>query len=130
MRVVGADLAAAQLLARVAAVDTVVREVVRSQGEQMQQAIKAAASGRPGPNVISGEFRGGIALDVDGGPGHASATVSSDAPQAYRLEFGFHGADSLGRHYNQPPYPSFGPGFDATAPGFPVAVAAAVRAVL
>ena len=129
-RVVGADVAAAQLLAAAVKVDAGVVEVVASQGAQLQEAIRAAASGRPGPNVITGAFRSGITLEVDRGVGHASATVSSDAPQAWRLEMGFHGVDSIGRRYNAPPYPSFGPGFDATAPGFEAAVLATVRAVL
>ena len=32
------------------------------------------------------------------------------APYARRIEGGFHGTDSLGRNYNQPPYPFFEPG--------------------
>lgn len=130
MHVVGADVAAAQLLARAAAVDVVVREVVRSQGEQLRVTVQAAASGRPGPNVITGAFRSGITLDVDGGPGHATATVSSTAPQAYRLEFGFRGQDRLGRTYNQPPYPSFGPAFDAMESSMGIIVVAAIREAL
>lgn len=130
MRVTGAGAAATQLLAAAAKVEVGIGEVVASQGAELEAAIKAAASGRPGPNVITGAFRGGITLEVERGPGHAQAEVSSDAPQANRLEFGFNGVDSLGRRYNQPPYPSFGPGFDAASPGFEAAVLAMVRAVL
>ncbi len=130
MRVTGADAAAAQLLAAAARVEVGIGEVVASQGAELQTAIKAAASGRPGPNIITGQFHGGITLEVDRGPGHAQAEVSSDAPQAYRLELGFNGTDSLGRRYSAPPYPSFGPGFDAATPGFTAAVTAMVRAAL
>ncbi|MCK9929325.1 hypothetical protein MXD62_19435 [Frankia sp. Mgl5] len=130
MRVLGADAAAAQLLAAAAKVEVGIGEVVASQGAELQTAIKAAASGRPGPNVITDAFRSGITLEVERGPGHAQAEVSSASPQANRLEFGFNGTDSLGRRYNQPPYPSFGPGFDAATPGFTAAVTAMVRAAL
>ncbi len=34
------------------------------------------------------------------------------AVYARRIEFGFRGVDSLGRHYNQPPYPYFFKGVD------------------
>ncbi|MEV0446303.1 hypothetical protein AB0I46_46175, partial [Streptomyces spectabilis] len=37
------------------------------------------------------------------------AEVGTNAPQGRRLEFGFVGVDSLGRHYNQPPFPHLGP---------------------
>lgn len=130
VRVVGADVAAAELLVAALKVEAGIGQVVASQGAELQAAIRAAASGRPGPNVISGRFRSGITLQVDRGVGQASAEVSSDAPQAHRLEFGFHGVDSLGRRYNQPPYPSFGPGFDAASPGFEAAMIAMVNAVL
>jgi len=38
--------------------------------------------------------------------------VGTAAPQAHRLEVGFHGTDSLGRSYNQGPHAHFGPGAD------------------
>jgi hypothetical protein len=61
--------------------------------------------------------------------GHYATTIEadatgfgSDAPQAHRLEVGFHGADSLGRVYNQGPRPHFGPAADAAGAEFWAAV--------
>jgi hypothetical protein len=70
---------------------------------------KAYASGRPGPNVITGAYRNSIKIryETDMATGASAAIVGSDAPQAARLEFGFKGVDSLGRHYNQPPFPHY-----------------------
>jgi hypothetical protein len=68
--------------------------------------IKTNASGRPGPNVVTGAYRDSIrVVEV----GETSLAFGSDAPQAWRLEKGFVGMDSLGREYAQPPYPHFGP---------------------
>lgn len=39
------------------------------------------------------------------------ATVSTSAPEAHRLEYGFVGVDALGRHVEQPPRPHFRPAF-------------------
>ena len=43
---------------------------------------------------------------------HAIAQVGTDVIYARRVEFGFSGADRLGRIYNQPPNPYFRPAFD------------------
>lgn len=63
----------------------------------------------PGPNVGTGDYRRSIkhAKGRDGsGP---FSVVSSNAVQAFRLEYGFTGTDSLGRSYRQPPYPHWEP---------------------
>jgi len=76
------------------------------------------ASGRPGPNIVTGRYISGIQkrLGRDGGflgfGGTAVGEVWTDAPQAMRLEFGFVGTDSLGRHYTQPPFPHWRPAED------------------
>ncbi|RSO40609.1 hypothetical protein DMH15_14715 [Streptomyces sp. WAC 06725] len=44
------------------------------------------------------------------------AEVGTSAPQGRRLESGFVGADSLGRHYAQPPFPHLGPAVDQAGP--------------
>jgi hypothetical protein len=41
-----------------------------------------------------------------------TVVVGTDAPQARRLEYGFVGADRLGRVYNQPPRPHVRPALD------------------
>ena len=65
--------------------------------------------------------------------GHYASTFHSDddsawtdEPYARRLEFGFHGADSRGRVYNQGPRPHWGPAADVIDRQFTDAVEAVV----
>lgn len=67
---------------------------------------KQFATGRPGPNIITGAFYRSIHVIGTWAMGFA---FGSDEPQAERLEYGFIGRDSMGREYNQPPYPSMRP---------------------
>lgn len=71
--------------------------------------IRQNASGRPGPNVITGQYRASWRSETRGIPYGAECTIGTDAPQGRRLEFGFVGPDSLGRIYNQPPFPHVQP---------------------
>lgn len=74
--------------------------------------IRGGASGRPGPNVISSDYRDSWRPRPEHArrlPYGAMCTLATDAPQGRRLEFGFVGADSLGRVYNQPPFPHVQP---------------------
>lgn len=97
-----------------ATADTKILAAVAKHGQLLQTRVMANASGRPGPNVVTGDYRRSIALRVFRNGGMAVAVVGTNKPQGRRLEFGFHGVDSLGRAYNQPPYPHFGPAVDAT----------------
>lgn len=75
------------------------------------QQVQQNASGRPGPNVETGEYRASIRIFEFSHTGSTSeAVVGTDAEQAARLELGFVGVDSLGRHYAQPPFPHWRPG--------------------
>ncbi|KOU06467.1 hypothetical protein ADK86_05990 [Streptomyces sp. NRRL F-5755] len=57
--------------------------------------------------MITGAYRASWHADVqDAGP-VVVAEVGTSAAQARRLESGFVGADSLGRHYAQPPFPTW-----------------------
>jgi len=71
--------------------------------------VKGKASGRPGPRVITGDFRRSIVGDFEASGDGALGQIGSNAAQAARLELGFVGTDVLGRRYNQPPYPYLGP---------------------
>lgn len=72
--------------------------------------IRANATGRPGPNVITGKYRSSWHTTTRSIPYGAQCTVGTDAPQGRRLEFGFWDMyDSLGRHFFQPPFPHVGP---------------------
>jgi hypothetical protein len=72
---------------------------------RLQTMIQANASGRPGPRVQTGDYRRSWNTRTGIGPDGPWASVGTNAPQARRLEFGFSGTDSIGRNYNQPPYP-------------------------
>lgn len=70
--------------------------------------VKANASGRPGPNIRTGDYVRSIRARPVTRPGQ-TGYIGSPRPQAARLELGFYGRDSLGRQYAQPPFPHFAP---------------------
>ncbi|MFB6604228.1 HK97 gp10 family phage protein [Streptomyces noursei] len=94
------------------------RTITRHHAMLLRVRIQRHASGRPGPNVITGQYRASWEVRVSTGSGEVTAEVSTEAPQARRLEYGFVGVDSLGRHYRQPPFPHVEPAFRQTEPGF------------
>lgn len=91
-------------------------------GLLLQATVKRNASlprtGPPGPRIQTGDYVRSIALQV----GLLQAEVGTNKPQARRLEFGFTGMDALGREYDQPPYPHFGPAVEEVTPPFTAAV--------
>ncbi|MGW3101314.1 HK97 gp10 family phage protein [Streptomyces sp. NPDC001100] len=99
------------------------RTITRHHAMLLRVRIQRNASGRPGPNVITGHYRASWDVRMRIGGGEASAEVFSDAPQARRLEYGFVGVDSIGRHYRQPPFPHVEPAFRQTEPEFIQALA-------
>lgn len=62
------------------------------------------------PNIVTGTLRRSIrstpTVRLAGG---YSVMVGPTTEYGRRVELGFVGQDSLGRRYNQPPYPYFGP---------------------
>lgn len=113
--IVGADRIRTEWLLGAAQLQTMEYRIVRHYGQIYQTRVRAAASGRPGPRAVTGDYRRSITLEMASGPieyggGRGSvAIVGTNRPQARRLELGFTGVDSLGRHYAQPPYPHFEP---------------------
>ncbi|WP_180685917.1 HK97 gp10 family phage protein [Streptomyces gossypiisoli] len=99
------------------------RTITRHHAMLLRVRIQRNASGRPGPRVVTGQYRASWDVRMGTGGGQVTAEVFSDAPQARRLEYGFVGVDSLGRHYRQPPYPHVEPAFRQTQPGFLQALA-------
>lgn len=96
-------------------------EAVQRYGHALLEAVRRHASGRPGPNAVTGAYRNAMVLEFrDGG-----AFVSNQSEQTRRLEYGFVGVDSLGRMYNQPPYPHFAPALAEVRPKFRADVAGA-----
>lgn len=99
------------------------RTITRHHAMLLRVRIQRNASGRPGPRVITGQYRASWDVRMSTGGGQVTAEVYSDASQARRLEYGFVGTDSLGRHYRQPPFPHVEPAFRQTQPGFIQALA-------
>lgn len=102
-------------------------------GQDLQTAIKQRASlprgGPPGPRLITGNYVRSINRRTTRLAGSIEVEVGTNAPQARRLEMGFFGTDSLGRHYAQPAYAHFGPALDEIAPRFMADVEAAVARI-
>ncbi|MEN8649113.1 HK97 gp10 family phage protein [Streptomyces sp. 21So2-11] len=78
--------------------------------------VQRHASGRPGPRAITGRYRASWRTEVHRAGPVVVGEVGTGAPQGRRLEFGFVGVDSLGRHYNQPPFPHLGMAVEQAGP--------------
>ncbi|MBC9717810.1 HK97 gp10 family phage protein [Streptomyces sp. TRM66268-LWL] len=94
------------------------RAITRHHAMLLRARIQRNASGRPGPNVITGQYRASWEVKVTVSGGRVTAEVSTQAPQSRRLEYGFVGVDRIGRHYRQPPYPHIEPAFRQTEPAY------------
>lgn len=57
----------------------------------------------------TGDYARSISHRVTSSASAVDATIGTNRPQGRRLEFGFYGVDSLGRHYNQAPRPHWEP---------------------
>jgi hypothetical protein len=99
------------------------RTITQHHAMLLRVRIQQHASGRPGPNVITGQYRASwqVSTRIDGG--EVTSTVHTNAPQANRLEYGFVGTDALGRHYRQPPFPHVAPAWRQTRPVYVQALA-------
>lgn len=82
---------------------------IKHTGELGVARVRGNASGRPGPNVITGAYRNSWRAETRSLRYGAICTLGTDLPYGRRLEFGFVGTDSLGRNYNQPPFPHVQP---------------------
>jgi len=76
------------------------------------------AGGAPGPRIITGDYNRSITREFEDSVTVATGIVGTNAVQGRRLEFGFSGADSLGRVYHQPAYAHFRPAADVIEPQF------------
>jgi hypothetical protein len=104
-----------------------VRRTVRRQADRLRDRIRANASGRPGPNVITGAYRSSWRVEEFAVPHGGGAEIGTDKPQGRRLEFGFFDmTDSLGRHYFQPPFPHVEPTVNELSPQIEAAFRAAL----
>jgi hypothetical protein len=125
----GAKNIAAKFLLDSAELPILLGAVVAAETLALQGRVRAKASGRPGPNAPTGDYRRSISARVTQ---YKNATttngeVGTNRPQGRRLELGFHGVDSLGRHYHNDPLPHFGPALDETDGPFRAKLAAIVE---
>lgn len=105
-------------------------DVALQYGQILQFSVRMYASGRPGPEVVTGDYRNSVSLErIVAGP-TASSEVYTERPQGYRLEFGFQGVDSLGRMRSSPPLPHFMPALYAVAPVWESALAQVMHRAL
>lgn len=126
VKVEGAALFAARLESLPAEAFERLVVIVGTYGLLLETAVKRRASGRPGPNVRTGDYRRSWNTRVTRGADSVTSITGTDRPQAARLEYGFHGTDALGRVYNQPPFPHAGPALDEIEPKMVDAAKAAI----
>ena len=84
----------------------------------LQRQVMLYAGGRLGPNAPTGDYRRSITRKTVKLAGQSIGVVGTNKPQGLRLELGFVGTDSIGRTYDQPAYPHFGPAADFVGAGF------------
>ncbi|MFF0009586.1 HK97 gp10 family phage protein [Streptomyces tibetensis] len=83
---------------------------VQQQARLARAMIRMNASGRPGPNIITGAYWDSWQVEPFPVPDGGGAVVGTTKPQGRRLEFGFYDmTDSIGRHFFQPPFPHVEP---------------------
>jgi hypothetical protein len=93
---------------------------------EIEKATKERASGRPGPEVVTGTLRRSIRHDpvTPWGVGGWQTQIGPTAVYGRRIELGFAGPDSLGRHFDpSKKYPYFEPGFRSVVPRIPAIMA-------
>lgn len=79
---------------------------VMKHGRLLHDTVRRNASGRPGPEIVTGAYVNSWFLVLHFVQNRfVTASVFTLHPAAWRLEYGFVGVDRLGRHYNQPPFP-------------------------
>lgn len=118
-----ADQVAADLVKLGGDVQQAVRRTVTLFGAELQRVVRNNASGRPGPEAPTGNYRRSINRKTIHHTHESVTMVGTNAPQGRRLEFGFTGYDAIGRWYDQPEYPHFGPAVDVVEPQFEAAIA-------
>jgi hypothetical protein len=110
-----------------------VHGVVNTYTMLAEAAVKREAStprsvprpGPGGPRLLTGTYNRSITHEVQFTGTASEGTVGTNAVQGRRLEFGFSGSDSAGRHYNQKAYEHFAPGLATVDGPFQAAVLAA-----
>ena len=92
---------------------------VQQQARLLRALIMENASGRPGPNVITDDYRTSWKALPFAVPDGGGADVGTDQPQGRRLEYGFYDrTDSIGRHFLQVPRPHVEPAVNELSPEY------------
>lgn len=91
--------------------DEIVRQSLGEAQEVLMSEVRNNASGRPGPQVVTGSYVNSFTSKIEDN----TLTLNNSSPQTRRLEYGFYGTDSLGRVYNQPPFPHIRPAIRSAA---------------
>lgn len=114
-----ADTSSAEASIRLdkARLPTVVRSAVAEYGAKLLMQVKANASGRPGPDVITGQYRDSIQMDLQASGATATAFVFSDEPYAITLEYGGMSGGRGGLKVSRP-YPHFRPALKSVGSEF------------
>jgi hypothetical protein len=119
VKIEGVEETAAAFMAAGAYAQQAQLELAHEYGARLAAAVRGRATGRPGPNVITGRYIASVDYRIMSSPGGAEAFVYSEAPQAARLEHGFYNMrDSLGRLFFQEPLPHFQPALDEQGPHY------------
>lgn len=118
--VMGADALSASLYQGGRDAEAGTRRAVSRSADLAITKIRGNASGRPGPNAPTGDYRRSWNRQTltTANSDNYSISVGTNRPQARRLEFGFIGQDSLGRNYHQPAYPHVEPAIPVVAEFF------------
>ncbi len=94
-------------------------KAIQSTSYALKAEIQRNASGRPGPNAPTGDYRRSWTSRYRPGVTGGYSIVGTNKPQACRLEYGFwEMTDSLGRFYRQPAYPHVAPALRVITPYF------------
>lgn len=128
-RVNGAKEIIAALTEGAERITPLVEVAVRGVAVELKTSTQRNATGRPGPNAPTADYiaswrdepterRKDLAPKTEA----VSRSVYSDAVQAHRLEFGYVGDDSSGRHVDAPPFPHMWPAIEAVTPLFHAAM--------
>lgn len=95
------------------------RSVARMGAEELRKEIVNQASGRPGPEIVTGLYTMGFEVQEDTlffANQWVVSVVNENGVQWRRLEYGFTGIDALGRHYDQPPFAHIRPAIEIASP--------------
>lgn len=121
----GADQFAADLMAAAAEIEAGNAAVVKATAKELVKLVRERA-----PVGDTGDYRDSWRTEPKIRRGEVTVSVFTEAPQAARLEYGFHGIDSLGRVYDVAPQAHQQPANDVVYPDIPVALNAVVDKAL